>query len=144
MQPQMVNGHQVYHMVPEPEEYNYGGPPPEYPSSILNDVKHYCNLMPEYKDFDNDIMMHINMVLSILVQLGVVSPSAPLVQDDSLPWAAWIPDEARFGMVKGYVCAKVRLIFDPPASSDHRAALQSLIDELEWRGFFEADTELYG
>lgn len=144
MQPSMEQGRMVYYMVPGPEEYNYNGPPPEYINSILNDVKRYCNLMPEYKDFDMDIIDNINGVLSILVQLGIVSPSAPLLQDDQLPWAAWIPDEARFGMVKLYVKAKVKMIFDPPASSDLRASLQSFIDECEWRGFFEADTELFG
>lgn len=143
MKPTPVNGHMVYHMVPGPEEYNLNGsPPPEYTNSILNDVKRYCNLMEDFTSFDQDIIDMINGVLGILIQLGIVSPSAPLVQDDSLPWAAWIPDEARFGMVKMYVKAKVKLIFDPPTGS-HLDALQQLIDECEWRGFFEADTELY-
>ncbi len=112
-------------------------------NSILNDIKTYCNLMPEYTAFDKDIIDITNGVLSILVQLGIVSPDVPMLTDYSMVWTAWIPDEAKYAVVKMYVKSKVRMIFDPPANSDLRQSLQDFIDECEWRGFIEADVQAY-
>ena len=132
------NENQVYHMPPPGLSCP---PPPPFGGSILNDVKLYCNILQEYKEFDKDIINAINGVLSILVQLGVVSPAAPPVVDDQLPWCMWIPDETRFGMVKLYVQAKVRLLFDPPQSSGLRELLEEQCREFEFRSHIEADTQ---
>ena len=39
--------------------------------SILQSVKKMLGIIPEYTNFDDDIIMHINSVFMILQQLGV-------------------------------------------------------------------------
>lgn len=115
---------------------------PPIEGSILDDTKIYCNVMLWENTFDHDILMLLNTSLSTLMQMGVLPVTAPPVKDRNRLWTDWIPAEfgIRLEMVKTYVMSKVKIIFDPPQSSDLRAALQATIDECEWRGFFEADT----
>ena len=42
-------------------------------NSILNSVKKLMGLTEEYKQFDEDLIIHINSVFAILYQLGVGS-----------------------------------------------------------------------
>ena len=39
--------------------------------NILNSVKKSIGIMPEYKAFDDSLIMHINSVFMILAQMGV-------------------------------------------------------------------------
>lgn len=101
--------------------------------SILNTTKKLLGIMPEYEHFDPDIIMHINAVFLILNQMGV-GPDVPFViSDSSSTWSDFTPDINLIQMVKSYMGAKVRMMFDPPTTGSVSEALKNQIAEQEWR-----------
>lgn len=102
-------------------------------NSILTSIKKLLGIGEECNHFDDQIIMHINSVLSILTQVGVGPSSGFEIVDASDTWDEFVGDKAIFNMVKTYVYQKVKLVFDPPTSSAHMEALKQSIAELEWR-----------
>lgn len=101
--------------------------------SILHSVKKVLNLAEDYTPFDQDVIMHINSAFSTLNQLGL-GPSEGFMIIDNVPtWNDFIPDDPRYNSVKSYVYLKVRMLFDPPATSFHTKAMEDQLRELEWR-----------
>lgn len=101
--------------------------------SILTSVKKLLGISEEYTAFDPDIIMYINSVFSILTQLGVGPTEGFFISDASATWNDYFSEGDRIEAVKSYIAAKVRLMFDPPASSSAMQALSNLVSELEWR-----------
>jgi len=108
--------------------------------SILTSVKKLLGITQDYTAFDQDIIIHINTVLAILTQLGVGNDSGFSIQDDTAVWSDWIPDGPMFEPIKSFVFLKVRLLFDPPASSSAVESIGKLLDELEYRIKLSAET----
>lgn len=102
-------------------------------NSILDSVKKVLGFEPEYTAFDIDIIMHINSVFSTLNQLGVGPVDGFSIEDKAAEWASFIGSTKNISSVKTYVCLKVRLIFDPPATSFAIEAFEKQATELEWR-----------
>lgn len=101
--------------------------------SVLNTTKKVLGIAPGYDAFDIDIIMHINMVFSVLHQLGV-GPTEPFsITDETATWTEFTGVNKAIESVKSYVWAKVRLSFDPPSTSFAIEALDKLCRELEWR-----------
>lgn len=119
---------------PEPEE-----PTPEEPEknsadeSILDSIKKLLGISAECTSFDTDIILHINSVLAVLNQLGAGPEEGFFIFDSSAKWSDVIDDNSRLNLVKSYVYGKVKLLFDPPASSSVLGALERTVSELEWR-----------
>lgn len=109
--------------------------------SILRTIKDMLGPSACYSAFDYDIMMHINMAINILFQLGVGDGSFSVTSEDQT-WGDYIGDDPRLNMVKDYIYAKVRKVFDPPASSTVMTALNETISELEWRINVQVDPEM--
>ena len=86
--------------------------------SILTSTKKVLGI-GEYDDnFDTDVIMHINTVLSILQQLGVGPRFGFSITGDEETWSDFLePDDERINTVKTYVYLRVRLLFDPPTNS---------------------------
>lgn len=118
----------------EPEE-----PTPEEPEtnaadeSILDSIKKLLGISAECTSFDTDIILHINSVLAVLNQLGAGPEEGFFIFDSSAKWSDVIDDNSRLNLVKSYVYGKVKLLFDPPASSSVLGALERTVSELEWR-----------
>ena len=102
-------------------------------TSILQSVKKALGLSESYEQFDADIMMHINSVLSILQQLGVGPREGFMLENKDTAWDEYIEDPLRFNMVKSYIYLKVRMLFDPPTTSYLVTAMEKQITEYEWR-----------
>lgn len=108
--------------------------------SILASIKKPLGITEEYEQFDADLIMHINSVLSILTQLGVGPSEGFSIKDKSDTWDELIPADSKcLESVKSYVYLKVKLIFDPPLSSSVTEAMNRMISELEWRILLAAD-----
>lgn len=105
----------------------------EVNKSILNSVKKVLGYPPEFTAFDTDITMHINSNLSTLNQLGVGPTEGFFVEDSSSLWEEFSENKLIVNSVKSYIYIKVRLIFDPPATSFVIAALEKEATQLEWR-----------
>ena len=101
--------------------------------SILTSIKKLLGIAEEYEHFDEDLIMHINSVFSILTQLGVGPSEGFRIEDKSTTWDEYISDTQNFEDVKSYIHMKVKLLFDPPLSSIVMESMNRLINELEWR-----------
>ena len=108
--------------------------------SILTSIKKMLGITSEYKHFDTDLIIHINSVLSILTQLGVGPSKGFSIENEFASWDEFIPEGFNLELVKSYVYLKVRLLFDPPASSAVIESTNKLLSELEWRINLEAES----
>lgn len=101
--------------------------------SILNSVKSHLGISEDETHFDSDIIIHINSVFSILRQMGVGPETTFSIVDEKAIWSDFTDDDIDFSEVKTYMYLKVKLVFDPPASSSVLSAIERQISELEWR-----------
>lgn len=115
-----------------------------FEESILTSVKKQCGLDEDYEQFDPEIISHINAVLMVLNQIGIGPEEGFVVEDESETWGDLLGDEAtlqRMTAVKTYIGLRVRLIFDPPASSALLESMTRQANELEWRLNVQAETK---
>lgn len=101
--------------------------------SILKTIKKMLGLPEDYDAFDQDLIIHINSVFSNLDQIGVSPPGGFYIQDAEAKWSDYFNAELPLHNIKTLVYMKVRLIFDPPATSFAITAIESQIKEQEWR-----------
>lgn len=103
--------------------------------SILSSVKQILGIPADDEFFDQTLIMHINSVFSILRQLGCGSAEGFLLIDSSGTWDDFFGDwdQKKLQLVKTYMAAKVRQLFDPPTNGTVANALERQIAELEWR-----------
>lgn len=81
-----------------------------------------------------DIIIHINSVFGILTQLGLGPDAGFAICDKSAVWNDFLPqDDPRFVMAQSLVFLRVKLLFDPSASSVVVESMNKQIAELEWR-----------
>ena len=101
--------------------------------SILTSIKKLLGITEEYDNFDTDIIIHINSVLSILTQLGVGPPEGFSIKDKSSVWTDFLPKSQALELVKSYMFLKVKLMFDTPMNSSVIESNNKVLSELEWR-----------
>lgn len=103
-------------------------------NSILTSIKKILGLPEDYTAFDPDIILYINSVLSTLAELGIGPSTGFSIEDETAEWSDLLGDDlALFQDVKTYVGLRVRILFDPPATSFHLAAMEKQIEEHVWR-----------
>lgn len=101
--------------------------------SILTSTKKILGLEKNYVPFDQDIITHINAAFSILNQLGLGPIDGFSISDDSAKWADFAVPANQLHLVKTYIYLRVRLLFDPPATSFLIEVAQNQLKEYEWR-----------
>lgn len=101
--------------------------------SILTSIKKLLGIDEEYDHFDPDIIMHINSVFMVLNQLGVGPSEGFTIEDDTSTWMDFVADTTKVEAIKSYIFLKVKLLFDPPASSAITESYNRMISEYEWR-----------
>lgn len=109
--------------------------------SILTSIKKLLGIPEEYEAFDQDLIIHINTMLTRLYQVGVGVPNFSIV-DKSATWDQFLIDESKYQQAKTYVYLRVRLLFDPPQSGSANEAIKETMRELEWLLFVDADPPL--
>lgn len=100
--------------------------------SILSTIKKLLGEPDPQDAFDMDIMVHINSALFSLEQMGIGRPGY-FITGARDTWQDFFGFEQVPEAVKTLVYLKVRLIFDPPASSIVLESIKENIKELEWR-----------
>ena len=108
--------------------------------SILTSIKKLLGITEEYDHFDQDIIMHINSVFMILQQIGIGPEEGFSISNKDAVWSDYISDSNKVEAVKSYVFLKVRMLFDPPASSVVMESMNRMTSELEWRLSMAAET----
>ena len=102
--------------------------------SILDSTKKILGIEADYPAFDLDIITHINSVFFTLQQLGVGPEGGFAIEDNTKTWTQYLGVGAlNFSAVKSYVYLRVRLMFDPPATSFAIDSLKKQAEEFEWR-----------
>ena len=107
-------------------------------TSILDDIKSSIGIVPEYTEFDQQLIVLINSAFSTLHQLGYGPYGGFEIEDNTTTWDKYITSP-RFNFIKSYLIAKVHVGFDPPTSSIAMNALEKQISEYEWRINSEAE-----
>lgn len=102
-------------------------------TSILKSTKKILGLADDYDAFDLDVITHINTAFSTLTQLGVGPDAGFMIEDDSSEWSEYIDSGPQLNQIKTYVYLKVRMLFDPPATSYLIAAFERQLEEVVWR-----------
>jgi hypothetical protein len=110
--------------------------------SILISTKKILGIQADYEIFDLDVLTHINAAFSILNQLGVGPVEGFFVEDETAVWDDFIVPDVQKNLVKTYIFLKVRMLFDPPATSFLIEAANKQIQEYEWRLNVFRETEL--
>lgn len=100
--------------------------------NILQSVKEYLSIVPEYDAYDPIIINLINSVFSTLHQLGYTPCDDYELKTGEETWDEII-HEKKFNFVKTYISMKVKLLFDPPSSSFAVDRMNNEINQYEWR-----------
>lgn len=101
--------------------------------SILKSTKKILGLDLADTSFDLDIITFASSVFSDLNQIGIGPSGGLMIEDDTKVWAdLGLPDN-QLNIVKTFVYLKVRMLFDPPATSFAIEAMNKQIDEQLWR-----------
>lgn len=100
--------------------------------SILTTIKKMCGLDSSNTDFDTDLIIEINGVLSVLYQLGVTATPVRITGATET-WSTVIGNFTDIEMLKTYMYLKVKHIFDPDTNSSLLEARKKVAEEYEWR-----------
>lgn len=103
------------------------------PDSILDTTKHALQIGADDTVWDTDIILFINSVFSTLQQLGVGPDSQFRITDHTTTWASFIGSTLNIDNVQAYMYLRVKMLFDPPATSYTQQAFDAQIKEFEWR-----------
>ena len=101
--------------------------------SIFDSIKDMLGPDSSYEVFDNEILIHINMALSVLTQLGVGPAEGFVVTGSDETWDQFLGNDKVAQMTKTFVYMKVKMAFDPPSSSFVLTSMEKACDEIGWR-----------
>jgi hypothetical protein len=109
--------------------------------SILTSIKKLLGITEDYKQFDADIIMHINSVFADLAQMGVGPSKGFAIWDDTAIWDDFVSDDMLLQSVKSYMNLRVKILFDPNSiGSSTLASYERQIAQWEWRLNVAAET----
>jgi hypothetical protein len=101
--------------------------------SILTSTKQILGIPEEDVSFDQAVLTFINTSFTDLLDLGIGPEDGFRIVDADSEWEDYIDDSPALDRVKTYVYLKVRLLFDPPQTSFHIAAMEKQVQEVVWR-----------
>lgn len=102
-------------------------------NSILNTVKALLGIGEDYAAFDTEIILNINAALMTMNQLGLGPEGGFTIKGTEEKWSDFVGERTDLQAIQMCVYLKVRLGFDPPATSFGLEAIKNQISELEWR-----------
>ena len=108
-------------------------------TSILDSIKKLLGISEHDDGFDQEVKDLINAEFLTLHQLGVGPEAGFSIQSPDDVWAQYTTDPFLQDAVRQFVYLRVRLIFDPPASSTVSEAINNRISELEFRLNIQAE-----
>lgn len=109
--------------------------------SILDTIKKSLSIDPDDTAFDTDILMHVNSVFSDLNRLGVGPLDGFEITDRTTGWSTYTGADKNLNAVKTYMYLRVRLLFDPPATSFHLDSWSKQVDKYEFLLTVQVDSQ---
>lgn len=97
--------------------------------SILTTTKAALGLLEDDTNFDAELIMHINSVLSTFNQLGLGPDNGYAIANKEQNWADFLGNELRYNDAKSLLFMKVKMIFDPPSVGYVVTAYEKIIEE---------------
>lgn len=110
-------------------------------SSILNSVKKLLGISPNDDGFDQEIKDNINAEFLTLHQLAVGPEEGFSITGPDEVWSDYTTNLHLQDAVRQFVYLRVRLIFDPPASSVVADQINNKIAELTFRLNVQAEED---
>jgi hypothetical protein len=101
--------------------------------SILLSIKKLNNVPADYTAFDDDFILYINSALSDLHQIGIGPQQGFQILDENDLWDDFVEEEPRLNQIKTFIGLRVRLFFDPPASSFAIGMMEKQLEEQLYR-----------
>jgi len=101
--------------------------------SILKSIKALLGIQEEQDNFDTELIMHINSALFVLNQLAVGPKEGFRIVDEKETWVELVGNRDDIEIIKSCVFLRVKIIFDPPATSYLITNLKEQLEEYEWR-----------
>ena len=116
----------------------------EYPSvldssSILNIIKKMLGISPNDDGFDQEVKDLINAEFLTLHQLNIGPEEGFSIEGPDDTWDSFTDNLHIKDAVRQFIYLRVKLIFDPPASSTVADAINNRISELEFRLNIQAE-----
>ncbi len=111
-------------------------------TSILKTIRTSLGILPDFTDFDQELLVAINSALMAVSQLGIGPDGGFSISDDTATWADLFDEVTNIEGVKSYILIKAKLEFDPPGTSFLLAAFERQLTELAWRLMIEVDPDL--
>lgn len=102
-------------------------------SSILESIKKMLGISPHDDGFNQEVKDLINAEFLTLHQLNVGPEAGFSISGPEDTWNSFTDNLHLQDAVRQFVFLRVRLIFDPPASSTVAEAINNRISELEFR-----------
>lgn len=100
-------------------------------TSILEDIKKLLGGDIKSTIYDRDILIHINGALSAMQQICPYTTNV-YVTDETQLWSD-VYQDPDLEYIRIYIYLKVRKIFDATASASVASAIDSEIENYEWR-----------
>lgn len=110
-------------------------------SSILNSIKKMLGISPHDDGFDQEVKDLINAEFLTLHQLNIGPEAGFSISGSEDTWSEFTSNLHLLDAVRQFVFLRVRLIFDPPASSTVAEAINNRISELEFRLNVQAEED---
>jgi hypothetical protein len=111
-------------------------------TGILKTIRTQLGILPDFKDFDPELLVAINSALMAVSQLGIGPDGGFSISDDTADWADLFDGVSNIEAVKSYIFMKCKLEFDPPGTSFLIAAYERQLSELAFRLMIEVDPDL--
>lgn len=116
-------------------------PTPSTRDSILKSMKNAIGSgTDDYDPFDEELIMYINGIFSMLHQIGVGPKEPYSIEGEQNLWSEFIGENKAIESVKTLIRSRVKLIFDPPPNSFGVTGLEKIASEIEWRLNVQGET----
>ena len=111
-------------------------------TSILKTIRTSLGILPDFMDFDPELVVAINSALMAVSQLGIGPDGGFSISDDTATWTELFDGVSNIEAVKSYILLKCKLEFDPPGTSFLQASFNRQLEELAFRLMIEVDPDL--
>ena len=102
-------------------------------SSILESIKKLLGIAEHDEGFDAEIKDLINAEFLTIHQIGIGPEEGFSITCPDDKWNSYTTNLHLLDAVRQFIYLRVRLVFDPPASSTVSEAINNRISELEFR-----------
>jgi len=108
-------------------------------TSILESIKKLLGISEHDTGFDHEIKDLINAEFLTLLQLHIGPEEGFSIEGPDNKWSEYTTNPHLQDAVRQFIYLRVRMVFDPPASSTVAEAINSRISELEFRMNVQAE-----